>query len=191
MHPFDPYQVVPLLSESKAPVYEPGVFLKPELIRVADTARIDSFVKIEGGQGVVLCNHVHIASFSYINVGGGLVLFEEGSGTAAGVIVIAGSNIPARGRSSSAAAPRDQIVIEHSFVFVRRNAMIFAGSTVLPGVTIGENSVIAAGSLVRHDVPAFEVWGGVPARKLGDVKEPQKPDLGAIDELFEMYGVAV
>lgn len=191
MHLLDPYAHVPLLSESKAPIYDPVVILKPEAVRVADTARIDSFVKIEGGQGVVLGPHVHIASFSYINVGGGLVIFEEGSGTAAGVIVIAGSNIPARGRSSSAAAPRDQIVIEKSYVFVRRNAMIFAQSTVLPGVTIGENAVVAAGSLVRHDVPAFEVWGGVPARKIGDVKAPPTPDLSAVDELFELYGVAV
>ena len=38
---------------------------------------------------------------------------------------------------------------------------------ILPGVTIGEGAVIAAGAVVNKSVPAYEVWGGVPARKLG------------------------
>lgn len=38
--------------------------------------------------------------------------------------------------------------------------------TVLKGVTIGEGAVIGAGSIVTRDVPAYEVWAGVPARRL-------------------------
>ena len=37
---------------------------------------------------------------------------------------------------------------------------------ILPGVTIGNGAVIAAGAVVNKDVPAYEVWGGIPARKL-------------------------
>lgn len=39
-------------------------------------------------------------------------------------------------------------------------AYIGSGSHIMPGVIIGENSLIAAGSVVTHSVPAFEVWGG-------------------------------
>lgn len=40
---------------------------------------------------------------------------------------------------------------------------IGARSTILPGVTIGNRAIIAAGSIVSKSVPAGEVWGGVPA----------------------------
>ena len=38
-----------------------------------------------------------------------------------------------------------------------------AGSTLLPGITIGENALIGAGSVVTKDVPAGEIWVGNPA----------------------------
>ena len=43
---------------------------------------------------------------------------------------------------------------------------IGAGVIVLRGVTIGRNAIIAAGAVVNRDVPAFEMWGGVPAHRL-------------------------
>ena len=49
---------------------------------------------------------------------------------------------------------------------VKRGASIGAGSTILCGVTIGENAMIGAGSVVTKDVPAGEVWVGNPAKFL-------------------------
>jgi len=49
-------------------------------------------------------------------------------------------------------------------VTIRRGAWIGAGATILPGVTIGENAVVAAGSVVSRDVPANTVAAGTPAR---------------------------
>jgi len=54
-------------------------------------------------------------------------------------------------------------------VHVKRNAVLYVNAVVLPGITIGENAVVAAGAVVTKDVPAFEQWAGVPARKVGDV----------------------
>lgn len=48
-------------------------------------------------------------------------------------------------------------------VVVERNAWVGAGATILPDVTIGENSVVAAGAVVTTDVPANTVVAGVPA----------------------------
>ena len=47
---------------------------------------------------------------------------------------------------------------------VCKGATIGAGSTILPGITIGENAFIAAGSVVTKDVPSGELWMGNPAR---------------------------
>ncbi len=50
---------------------------------------------------------------------------------------------------------------------VRRGATIGANATLLPGVTLGEYCFVGAGALVRRDVGAYELVGGVPAERLG------------------------
>ena len=57
---------------------------------------------------------------------------------------------------------RKQLLVKP--VIIKRNAWIGAGAIILPGVTIGENSIVAAGAVVSKDVPANTVVGGVPAR---------------------------
>lgn len=55
-------------------------------------------------------------------------------------------------------------------IHICENVWIGAGAIVLPGVTIGEGSIIAAGAVVTADVPAMTAAGGVPAkiiRKIG------------------------
>lgn len=47
---------------------------------------------------------------------------------------------------------------------VCKGASIGAGSTILPGLTIGENAMIGAGSVVTQDIPAGEMWAGNPAK---------------------------
>lgn len=50
-------------------------------------------------------------------------------------------------------------------ILIKRNAWIGAGATILPGVTIGENAVVAAGAVVSKDVAANTVVGGIPAKQ--------------------------
>jgi acetyltransferase-like isoleucine patch superfamily enzyme len=56
-------------------------------------------------------------------------------------------------------------------IVIKRNAWIGASVTVLPGVTIGENSVVAAGAVVSKDVPANTVVGGIPAKHIKNMPE--------------------
>ena len=48
-------------------------------------------------------------------------------------------------------------------VLIKKGAFVGCNSIVLKGVTIGEMSVIGAGSVVRNDIPANEIWAGNPA----------------------------
>lgn len=57
---------------------------------------------------------------------------------------------------------RQSLVPGH--IHIKRNTWIGAGATILPGVTVGENSVVAAGAVVSKDVPANTIVGGVPAK---------------------------
>jgi len=54
-------------------------------------------------------------------------------------------------------------------IVIKRNAWIGAGATVLSGVTVGENSVVAAGAVVSKDVPPNCVVGGVPAKLIKNI----------------------
>lgn len=49
-------------------------------------------------------------------------------------------------------------------VIIEDNAFIGARSLILKGVTIGKNSIVAAGSVVTKSVPDNEIWGGNPAK---------------------------
>jgi acetyltransferase-like isoleucine patch superfamily enzyme len=51
-------------------------------------------------------------------------------------------------------------------VVISRNARIGAHSVIMPGVTIGEDAIVAACSFVNKDVPDGAVFGGVPAKEL-------------------------
>jgi acetyltransferase-like isoleucine patch superfamily enzyme len=60
--------------------------------------------------------------------------------------------------------PKDRKTVLPRPIVVKRNAWIGAAATILPGVTIGENAVVAAGAVVSRDVPPDTVVAGVPAR---------------------------
>jgi acetyltransferase-like isoleucine patch superfamily enzyme len=49
-------------------------------------------------------------------------------------------------------------------IHIKKNAWIGAGATILPGVTIGENAVVAAGAVVSKDVADDTIVGGIPAK---------------------------
>lgn len=49
-------------------------------------------------------------------------------------------------------------------VHLNDNCWIGTGATILPGVTVGENAVVAAGAVGSHDVPANTVVAGAPAK---------------------------
>ena len=55
-------------------------------------------------------------------------------------------------------------------VHICRNAWIGAGATILPGVTIGENAVVAAGAVVTKDVALNTVMGGNPAKLIKTIE---------------------
>ena len=54
-----------------------------------------------------------------------------------------------------------------SFIRIEDGVWICAGSIILPGVTLGKKCVVGAGSVVVHDVPAFTIVAGNPARVIG------------------------
>jgi acetyltransferase-like isoleucine patch superfamily enzyme len=65
--------------------------------------------------------------------------------------------------------PRDRKTLFCNSIIIKRNAWIGASATILPGVTVGENAVVAAGSVVTKDVPINTIVAGVPAKHLKNI----------------------
>lgn len=61
-------------------------------------------------------------------------------------------------------APEDRSNTYPAPIVLKKNVWVGSNSTILSGVTIGENAVVGAGSVVTKDIPANTVAGGVPAR---------------------------
>ncbi len=57
-------------------------------------------------------------------------------------------------------------------ITIGRDAWLGANVIVLRGVTVGAGAIVAAGAVVTGDVPPDEIWGGVPARRIGRRPDP-------------------
>lgn len=73
-------------------------------------------------------------------------------------------NLVSAGHPTDPAQRRNGIVTKP--IVIGNNVWIGAAATILPGVTIGDNAVVAAGAVVSRNVPANTIAAGVPARVL-------------------------
>jgi len=139
---------------------------QPERITIAATARIDWNVRINGGDGCVIGEHVHIASGSVINAGNGDVEIGDHS-TCSNTVIICGGMPDIGYLHISAADPIEHQHPVHKRTVIGKHVVIFAGAVICPGVTVRDYAVVGAGAVVTKDVPACAIVAGVPARVIG------------------------
>jgi acetyltransferase-like isoleucine patch superfamily enzyme len=118
----------------------------------------------ELGEGLVIGNNVGISHSCFIQVRGKV---EIGSNVifGPGVYVFSENH-----RFDELDLYINEQGTERKGVKIKNGVWIGARSIILDGVSIGENSIIAAGSVVTKDVPSFEIWGGCPAKLIKNRK---------------------
>jgi acetyltransferase-like isoleucine patch superfamily enzyme len=144
-------------------VFAQALVLKPEALSLADGVRIDDFCRLEGGQGLEVGRHVHISSFCSI-LGGGRCLLGDLTAMAQGSRIVTGSE--QLDAAMSASAPPELRHVKTSTVVMDHLSFLAANAVLLPGVSLGMGAVLAAGSVATKPVPAWEVWAGVPAKRI-------------------------
>lgn len=111
---------------------------------------------------VTLGNRVYVGRNTYL---GSFQLISIGSDTIIGAYSYI---ISANHRFASRDLPiRDQ-GFEGSPVQIGADVWIGCHASILSGVQIGNGAIVAAGAVVNRSIPPMEIWGGVPARKIGD-----------------------
>jgi acetyltransferase-like isoleucine patch superfamily enzyme len=125
---------------------------------IGDGTKIGAFVEIQ--KGARIGANCKISSHTFICEG---VTIEDGVFIGHGVTFI--NDIYPRAVSSKGTlqTEADWTIVP---TLVRKRASIGSGATILAGITIGENAMVGAGSVVTHDVPPNTIVAGNPARAL-------------------------
>jgi acetyltransferase-like isoleucine patch superfamily enzyme len=161
-------------------VYRGCRLVPPDRIQIGDRSQIDESVRIYAGEGVELGRHVHLAFLSSIS-GGGSCVIGDFVGIGAGVRILTGSE-EIEGGLTNPTIPPEFRRVRRARTVIGAHALIFTNSIVLPGVTIGEGAVVAAGSVVHRDVPPWSILAGNPLVRIG-TRDPE-PLLAAAAQLL-------
>jgi acetyltransferase-like isoleucine patch superfamily enzyme len=86
-------------------------------------------------------------------------------------LVLIGPNVSIITAGHPLAPSQRRAYIETKPIIIERNVWIATGATILGGVIVGENSVVAAGAVVTKDVPPNSFVAGVPAKVIRSLEE--------------------
>ena len=131
---------------------------------VPDTLRVFPPFYSDFGKNIHVGEHVFINACCHFQDHGGVTL---GDGCQIGHNVVFAT-------LNHGLEPADRGTTYPAPIVLGRNVWVGSNATILQGVTIGDNAVVAAGAVVSRDVPANTIVGGVPARIIKRIDNTEK-----------------
>lgn len=143
---------------------------KPDLVniygcQIGDESTVGPFVEIQAG--VIIGKRCKISSHSFLCEG---VTLEDEVFIGHGVMFTNDIYPRSTNPDGTMKAGDDWELVETK---IKKRAGIGSNATILAGITIGENAIIAAGAVVTKDVPDYAIVVGVPAKIVGDVRDKE------------------
>lgn len=138
----------------------------PEKVSIGNYSLIEDYVRLRAGGAwekssfIEIGNNTFIGHATQINIGS---FFKIGNDCMIAPLcvftdahhVFTDLNVPMKDQSC-----------EYGNIEVKDDVWIGSGCVILGNVVIGKGAIIAAGSVVNRSVPEYEIWGGVPAKKI-------------------------
>lgn len=147
-------------------IYPLAKIIDGDNIKFGDPVIIDDFVFIGHHKTAEIGSYVHIASFSSLTGGGDLRIGDFVT-MSSGVRIFTGSDNPYGLHGST--IPEEYRDVKRTHCIIFPHAFIGANSVVLPEVMIGPGAIVAAGSVVRHNLEGWWMYAGNPLRRIKKV----------------------
>ena len=169
-------------------IYDPVTLIKPENMVLRNNILISEYAYVAAGLGLHIGNFIHIATHSSIS-GGGLCVLEDFVGICAGARIITGSeDITGKGIASPLVPDKFRPALR-SYVHCKKHSFISTNTVILPGVTLGEGSVVGSGSVVTKDLEPWGIYIGSPAKRMKD--RPKEKIIQLEEELYREKGIEI
>ena len=132
-------------------------------------AYLDEHFTVVGAQNMSFVDSVYIGpNATLMAVGAPLEIKGHFMGGPGLTIITGDHRIDIREKYMDEVTVAEKLPENDQPVVIEEDGWCGANVTILKGVTIGKGSVIAAGAVVTEKVGEYEIWGGVPARKIKD-----------------------
>lgn len=141
----------------------------PHQVKLGNNCRLEQgiYFHYDGiyskGPSICIGNHVFVGNNTEFNISDKITIGDN-------CLIAAGCRFVDHNHGTSSGelirtqkGPKKEIILEDD-VWIGCNVI------VLKGVTIGKGAIVAAGAVVNKSIPSYEIWGGIPAKKIGNRK---------------------
>ncbi len=148
-------------------------------IEIGSNVRIDDFCLLSGK--IKIGNYVHISAYSSLCAGDnkGIVL-EDFANISERVTIFSKTDDFSGATLTNPTIPEKYKNVIESEVVLKKHAIVGVGSSILPGVIMGDGSVLGANSFLKISAEPWSIYAGAPAKKIKD----RKKDLLNLEKLF-------
>ena len=135
-------------------------------ITIGNNVRIDDFCVLSGH--ITLRNYIHIPVYSALFGGEAGIEMKDFSGLSSRCIIYAKSDDYSGETLTNPTVPDEYLGVIQKPVILNKHVLIGTGTTILPGVCIGEGTAVGSMSLVNKSLEEWGIYVGIPCKKIKD-----------------------